>query len=202
MNQNLKIRTDSRPLKYGNEWEQIVQDENGNNITLKSKITNIELMDGVEVYTIEYKDTNSDYFEKRKIKMGVGTIYFERIINNNIEKLELKEEMPDGNNQSDINNKVVNSALDLLPQKSLNKTHEWLYNGIVSNSYYKLMIESILEENNEITYNMKVELESQDMNSEEISLKYIANDNLILQESNGMNVVDSKYNKLEIIKVL
>ncbi len=67
------------PLEKGTKWEQDVKDQDGNHISLDCEITDIQEKDGQKVYTIVYGDTNSDYYEKRKITEGTGVVYFEKL---------------------------------------------------------------------------------------------------------------------------
>ena len=73
------IRT---PLEEDNTWYQEVEDSEGTFTTLKSTITNVEDTDEGTVFTVRYEDINSDYYEQREIKEGVGVISFERIMFN------------------------------------------------------------------------------------------------------------------------
>jgi hypothetical protein len=73
------IRT---PLEEGTTWNQTVENPNGEMTTLESTITMVENKDNNLVFTIRYEDTNSDYYEERKIEEGVGVTYFEKLMFN------------------------------------------------------------------------------------------------------------------------
>ncbi|AEE95909.1 hypothetical protein [Mahella australiensis] len=71
------IRT---PLAAGTSWTQQVTDKLGNQATLECQIEDVTVdTDGKKVYTILYDGQNSDYYEKRKIKEGIGVIFFEKL---------------------------------------------------------------------------------------------------------------------------
>src|SRR5699024_7451340 len=65
------------PLSEGNEWIQTQKNSDGEEITLESSIDSIENDDGQDIYTVIYEDSDSDYYERREIKEGVGVISFE-----------------------------------------------------------------------------------------------------------------------------
>jgi hypothetical protein len=67
------------PLKKGSKWTQAAVDKTGKTHIMESTITTINKEKGKNVYTIFYKDRNSNYYEKRKIKDGAGVIYFEKL---------------------------------------------------------------------------------------------------------------------------
>ena len=70
------IRT---PLKKGTSWTQKTKDAAGKEITLKSTITDVREENGQKIYTVLYKDTASDYYEKREIKERVGVLSYEKL---------------------------------------------------------------------------------------------------------------------------
>ena len=70
------------PLQKGTAWTQKVKGENGKEITLKSTITNVREDNGQKIYTVLYKDTASDYYEKREIKEWVGVLSYEKLFMN------------------------------------------------------------------------------------------------------------------------
>lgn len=74
------IRT---PLEEGTTWEQSVENPNGDLTTLESSITEVETQDDGLVFTVRYEDTNSDYYEEREIKEGIGVISFVKLMFNN-----------------------------------------------------------------------------------------------------------------------
>lgn len=65
------------PLSEGEKWTQTQEDAEGEEITLESTIDSIEKDGEQKVYTVTYEDSDSEYYEKRKIKEGVGVIAFE-----------------------------------------------------------------------------------------------------------------------------
>ncbi len=67
------------PFEKGNTWTQKTKDENGRNITLRSTITDVREENGQKIYTVEYKDTASNYYEKREIKEHVGVLSYEKL---------------------------------------------------------------------------------------------------------------------------
>lgn len=70
------IRT---PLRKGNSWLQETTKEDGTAVTLKTTITDIKEENGQKIYTVVYKDTQSEYYEKREIKEGVGVLSYEKL---------------------------------------------------------------------------------------------------------------------------
>ncbi|MGE5473784.1 MAG: hypothetical protein ACM3UU_06145 [Ignavibacteriales bacterium] len=74
------------PLAKASKWTQSVIDKTGKSTVLDCVITDVTLDNGQYVYSIYYKDKNSAYYEKRKLKQGVGVVSFEKLL-----------EMKDGN---------------------------------------------------------------------------------------------------------
>ncbi len=70
------IRT---PLRKGNSWLQETTNEDGTTVTLKTTITDVKEENGQKIYTVVYKDTQSEYYEKREIKEGVGVLSYEKL---------------------------------------------------------------------------------------------------------------------------
>ncbi|MBM7582757.1 hypothetical protein JOD02_001626 [Caldicoprobacter guelmensis] len=70
------IRT---PLQKGNSWIQETTKEDGTPVTLKTTITDVKEENGQKIYTVVYKDTQSEYYEKREIKEGVGVLSYEKL---------------------------------------------------------------------------------------------------------------------------
>lgn len=75
-----KIELIKLPLTVGNTWIQEMTAQNGQEVVLESKITNLEYENGNRVYTVEYNSTDGEYYEKRKIKQYVGVTYFQKPI--------------------------------------------------------------------------------------------------------------------------
>jgi len=67
------------PIEKGNTWEQTVKGKDGSEITLESTITDIVNEDGANLITVVYKDKNSEFYEKRIIKEGIGVVGYEKI---------------------------------------------------------------------------------------------------------------------------
>lgn len=70
------IRT---PLQKGNTWIQETAKEDGTKVTLETTITDVREENGQKIYTVVYKDTRSEYYEKREIKEGVGVLSYEKL---------------------------------------------------------------------------------------------------------------------------
>src|SRR5699024_8570307 len=102
------------PLSEGNEWTQTQKNSDGEEITLESSIDSIENDDGQGIYTVIYEDSDSDYYERREIKEGVGIISFESSdinYDNDSEDMPMKYEVnydatgyPDNKEKNDENN--------------------------------------------------------------------------------------------------
>ena len=69
------IRT---PLEEGNSWTQEVADDGGEVQTLECVITNVKFEDGLRTYTVEYRDMEGPYWERREITEGLGITSFAR----------------------------------------------------------------------------------------------------------------------------
>ncbi|NMA96350.1 MAG: hypothetical protein GX974_09955 [Clostridiales bacterium] len=82
------------PLSKGNTWTQKQKNSKGKTITLESSIDKIENDGKQKIYTVTYRDRDSEYYERRKIKEGVGVIYFEHLFSYDHEGK--KESMPIG----------------------------------------------------------------------------------------------------------
>lgn len=82
------------PLSEGNKWTQTQINAEGEEITLESAIDSIENDGEQKIYTVIYEDSDSDYYEKREIKEGVGVIAFESLYMN--ENNENEDDMPMG----------------------------------------------------------------------------------------------------------
>lgn len=67
------------PLLKGNKWIQVAKDKSGKEKYLNCEITDITNIEGSKVYTVEYKDQDSDYYEKRMIQEGVGVASFVKL---------------------------------------------------------------------------------------------------------------------------
>lgn len=67
------------PLIKGNQWTQIAVDKSGNDRYLDSEITEINEVGGSKVYTVEYREQDSDYYEIRMIEEGIGVVSFTKL---------------------------------------------------------------------------------------------------------------------------
>ena len=67
------------PLQPGTKWEQKVKDRENKEYELACAITAVDEESGGKVYTVEYKDKNSDFYEQRVFKEKTGVIQFEKI---------------------------------------------------------------------------------------------------------------------------
>lgn len=77
------------PVKKGVVWNQEAVDKNGNKTTLECTVESVRQDAGINIYTIIYNDTESDYYEKREIKEGVGVISFEKLYESNNDKFSI-----------------------------------------------------------------------------------------------------------------
>lgn len=68
------------PLEKGTRWTQKVISLDNIETDLECTIEDVKNVDGVDIYTVFYKDKNSDYYEKREIKEGVGVVSFEKLL--------------------------------------------------------------------------------------------------------------------------
>lgn len=67
------------PLLKGNKWMQIAKDKDGNDRYLNCEIIQIDEVGGSKVYTVEYRDQDSDYYEIRMIEEEVGVVSFTKL---------------------------------------------------------------------------------------------------------------------------
>jgi hypothetical protein len=67
------------PLQEGTQWEQKVMDKDGKEYHLVCTIQKVEDHDEGKVYTVVYKDRDSDFYEKRQLQEDWGVISFETI---------------------------------------------------------------------------------------------------------------------------
>jgi hypothetical protein len=69
------------PFEVGNTWtETVIDPETEEEVTLKSGIEAAEMVDGAMQYTVRYNDADSDYYELRVIREGVGVISVEKLL--------------------------------------------------------------------------------------------------------------------------
>lgn len=67
------------PLEEGTEWTQTQTNAEGEEVTLESSIEAVREDGEQKIYTVTYEDTDSDYYQKRDIKEGVGVLSFEHL---------------------------------------------------------------------------------------------------------------------------
>ncbi|NPV43400.1 MAG: hypothetical protein HPY70_05390 [Firmicutes bacterium] len=67
------------PLREGTQWEQKAVHKDGNEYHLVCTIQKVEVHDEGKVYTVVYKDRDSNFYEKRQLQEGWGVISFETI---------------------------------------------------------------------------------------------------------------------------
>src|SRR5699024_4706144 len=84
------------PLEEGTEWTQTQTNTEGEEVTLESSIEAVKEDGEQKIYTVTYEDTNSDYYQKRGIKEGVGVLSFEHLYIFEDDDDEV-EDMPIGN---------------------------------------------------------------------------------------------------------
>ncbi|QGG48585.1 LysM peptidoglycan-binding domain-containing protein [Heliorestis convoluta] len=68
------------PLQQGNRWRQEVTDRAGQTFALDSIIEDVQEDRGARVYTVRYTLNGSDYYELRRIREGIGVVYFEKLL--------------------------------------------------------------------------------------------------------------------------
>lgn len=67
------------PLQEGTKWEQNAEHNNGKSYRLTCTIEKVENQPDGKVYTVLYKDNNSNFYEKRSIQENWGVISFETV---------------------------------------------------------------------------------------------------------------------------
>src|SRR5699024_3379618 len=67
------------PLEEGTELTQTQTNAEGEEVTLESSIEGVREDGKQKIYTVTYEDTDSDYYQKRDIKEGVGVLSFEHL---------------------------------------------------------------------------------------------------------------------------
>jgi len=67
------------PLQKGTQWKQSAKHKNGKNYELTCTIDKIENQPDGKVYTILYKDNDSNFYEKRRIQENWGVVSFETV---------------------------------------------------------------------------------------------------------------------------
>lgn len=68
------------PLEKGTRWNQQVADRDNNQAVLECTIEDVRETGGAKIYHVTYRQQDSDYYEKREIKEGVGVIAFEKLL--------------------------------------------------------------------------------------------------------------------------
>ncbi len=77
------------PLEAGATWEQLIVDQDNNEIKLKSTIEQITATDEGKTYKVRYQEQDSDYYEIRVIREGIGVIQFSRLFTSGKESYEI-----------------------------------------------------------------------------------------------------------------
>lgn len=67
------------PLQEGTKWEQKAKHKNGKNYNLACSIESVESQPDGKIYTILYKDKDSNFYEKRRIQENWGVVSFESV---------------------------------------------------------------------------------------------------------------------------
>ncbi len=76
-----KITLIQTPLVAGTFWGEKVFDKQGVATTVNAFIQKVEITkDGRKQYTVRYDDINSNYYEVRVIKEGIGVVSFEKLL--------------------------------------------------------------------------------------------------------------------------
>jgi hypothetical protein len=69
------------PFEVGNSWtETVIDPTTQNEVTLNSEIETVGMVDGAMQYIVRYDDVDSDYYELRVIREGVGIISVEKLL--------------------------------------------------------------------------------------------------------------------------
>lgn len=68
------------PLVAGNSWVEQVTDKEGKTATIKAEIQEVRVSDGVKTYKVHYQEQESDYWEERVIKEGIGVVSLEKLM--------------------------------------------------------------------------------------------------------------------------
>lgn len=77
------------PLIKGNRWNQESTDKSGNTRFLNCEITDINEVGNTRIYTVEYRDQDSSYYEKRMIEEGVGVVSFSKLFTSGDDSFEI-----------------------------------------------------------------------------------------------------------------
>lgn len=76
-----KLTLIETPLIAGTFWTEEVTDKDSNETTINAFIENVQVIEGgKKQYTVRYDDVNSDYYEIRTIKEGIGLVNFEKLL--------------------------------------------------------------------------------------------------------------------------
>ncbi len=66
------------PIRAGTTWTQVQVDQKGRRRTLDSTIEEVAL-DPVRTLVVYYRERGEEYFERRRIALGVGVVDFEKL---------------------------------------------------------------------------------------------------------------------------
>jgi hypothetical protein len=67
------------PLEKGATWQQTQTDRDGNQRTMTCTIEDATTVAGSNVYIITYQDEDSEYYEKRELRSGIGVYRVETL---------------------------------------------------------------------------------------------------------------------------
>lgn len=115
------------PIEVGNTWRETVLDFDGNKKIITAEIQAIDFVDSDKVITVKYNETNSDYYEKRKIMQGKGIIAFEQSVKMNQESHILEYSLEDFHYRDRLLKSSIKSFLE-----SYNNAWEDYYNNDIS----------------------------------------------------------------------
>ena len=117
------------PLVVGTYWTEKVIDKLGASRGIYSQITKVEkTADGLNQYTVRYKDRNSAYYEQRVIREGAGVVSFEKLF-------ELGVDSFSSGYFLNVPDKIVNVNITLyFPDGNANKVWPEIRNVPVDNA--------------------------------------------------------------------
>ncbi len=121
-----RIELIKAPLNMGNTWTQKVTAKSGETLNLKCEIVDLEYEDDKGIYTVRYDSIDGDYYEIRKIKEGVGVIYFEKPIDSNDSKITFNYSL----NEESSGYKSFNKFKDL----DSNRWYAYYVNKLIKNN--------------------------------------------------------------------
>ncbi len=187
------------PLELGTNWEQTVSDATGNEVTLSSEITEIDIVDNVEVYTVLYEDVNSDYYEVRKFRQGSGLIYFEKLYYTEEDSFSITYTLYE-NNSGNIEVIMNQELATLMPE---NEGFEWIYSGFVEYGHQMSLL-GIIDDNSLITYIIEGEVYDPSVGEAtgdySVNIEYYISNGELRQSINAERLMESEYQDLILIR--